>query len=141
MRVSSEEKARSRERIIAAAGRLFRSRGIEGTSVADVMREAGLTHGGFYRHFPDKNALVAAALAAGFAEFAGPLLSGADSAQGFSARYLSPEHRDNPGLGCPVAALAAEVARSDPSLRSAMTSGVESVLKGLAGGNDGATRE
>jgi TetR/AcrR family transcriptional repressor of nem operon len=140
VRVSSEEKARSRERIIAAAGRLFRSRGIEGTSVADVMREAGLTHGGFYRHFPDKNALVAAALEAGFSSFAGPLLDGTGEPEMFRTRYLSPEHRDNPGLGCPVAALAAEVARSDASLRGAMSAGVESVLRGLANG-DSAARE
>lgn len=134
MRMSSGEKAKSRERIIAAAGRMFRAQGIENTSVADVMREAGLTHGGFYRHFKDKNALLTAALEAGFAEFAGPLHApGKQAAHDmFRESYLSREHRDNPGAGCPVAALAAEVSRAEPNLRAAMTAGIETIINGLA---------
>ncbi|MBT8476236.1 MAG: TetR/AcrR family transcriptional regulator, partial [Alphaproteobacteria bacterium] len=60
-RMSAQEKQKSHERILKAASRLFRERGIETTSVADVMKAAGLTHGGFYRHFASKDALVAAA--------------------------------------------------------------------------------
>jgi TetR/AcrR family transcriptional repressor of nem operon len=113
MRVSNEEKERSRERILAAAGRLFRERGIEGASVGDIMGAAGMTHGGFYRHFASKEDLLAAALAKAFAAFARPLSEApsGETAQAFRARYLSQAHRAAPGEGCPAAALGADVAR------------------------------
>ena len=116
-RMSAAEKQKSHERILDAAARLFRERGIEATSVADVMKAAGLTHGGFYKHFPSKQALVAEA----FRRAAEGLLSGAEAeaAPGrparaeprarYVARYLSGEHVSDAGHGCPIAALGADL--------------------------------
>lgn len=139
MRVSNDEKERSRARILAAAGRLFRERGVDGASVGDIMREAGMTHGGFYRHFADKDALLAATLTDSFAAFAQPLLSApetdaAAAADAFRARYLSQTHRAHPGQGCPAAALAPDIARSDTAVREAFTGGLDRVVSGLAKG-------
>jgi TetR/AcrR family transcriptional regulator, transcriptional repressor for nem operon len=139
MRVSNAEKERSRERIITAASRLFRAGGVEGASVGDVMRAAGMTHGGFYRHFEDKEALLAAALTAAFEEFARPLLEGpaaeaAAARNEFRTHYLSEEHRADPAAGCPAAALGPEVARARPEVRAAFSRGVERVAEGLARG-------
>lgn len=136
MRVSNKEKAKSRDRIVAAAARLFRERGIEGASVGDIMAAAGMTHGGFYRHFSDKEALVGAALTAAFEEFAQPLFaSEADAArasQQFRERYLSNEHRGHPGQGCPIAALGPDIARNGEVARTSATLGVGRIVEGLA---------
>lgn len=149
MRVSDEEKERSRARILAAAGRLFRERGVEGASVGDIMREAGMTHGGFYRHFADKDALLAAAITDAFTSFARPLLDAPDAAEAraaaeaFRKLYLSPTHRANPGQGCPAAALGPDIARAEPAVRAAFSDGVAQVVAGLARGQgtDLPTRE
>lgn len=136
MRVSKEEKEKSRDRIVTAAAGLFRERGIEGASVGDIMAAAGMTHGGFYRHFADKEALIAAALTAAFEEFAQPLFdpdNDADRAsQQFRDRYLSSEHRSHPGDGCPIAALGPDVARNGDAARSAVTLGVDRIVEGLS---------
>lgn len=116
-RMSADEKRKSHERILKAASRLFRERGIEATSVADIMKAAGLTHGGFYRHFSSKEALVAAAF--GYAvndvlsevETAPAGLEKAVARDKYVARYLSSEHVVDRGQGCPLAAMGAEIAR------------------------------
>jgi TetR/AcrR family transcriptional regulator, transcriptional repressor for nem operon len=143
MRTSRAEKERSRERIIAAASRLFRARGVDATGVSDVMRTAGLTQGGFYRHFPDKERLLAAGLEAAFEEFAQQLEACSEDhaeavREGFFERYLSLEHRDNPAVGCPAAALGADVARQGGLVRAAFSRGLERVLRGLARGRPSA---
>jgi TetR/AcrR family transcriptional regulator, transcriptional repressor for nem operon len=144
VRMSAEAKDQSRARILAAAGRMFRERGIEGASLGDIMRTAGLTHGGFYRHFDGKDDLLSAALSQTFAEFAAPLLDApaAETAQRFRTRYLSPEHVASPGAGCPAAALGPEVARAAPRVRAEFTKGLEQMVQGLArDGSPGARRE
>lgn len=138
MRMSNEEKRKSRARILQAASRRFRERGIEGTGLADIMKDAGMTHGGFYKHFPNKGALVRAALEDAFAQV---LASGAGAAEGMQAEdfrslYLSEGHRDAPGLGCPIAALGGEVARADAATRRVMTDGVEARIALLRGGTE-----
>lgn len=120
------------------AARLFRERGIDGASVNDVMKEAGLTHGGFYRHFANKNALVESALEAAFSQITAPLEGEpsdrpADVAgDRFRNFYLSDGHLKNPGIGCPVAALGSEVARGPETVRSRFTTGVRAMLSALA---------
>lgn len=139
MRVSNEEKQKSRARILEAASRRFREHGIAGTGLADIMKDAGMTHGGFYKHFPDKDALVRAALAEAFVSLAPA--GDAPSATGpemFRRLYLSSEHRDARGLGCPIAALGGEVARADQDTRRVMTEGVETRIALL---QDGVTRK
>jgi AcrR family transcriptional regulator len=106
----SDQKARTRERIVREAAAAFRARGLESVSVNDVMAAAGLTHGGFYAHFPSKDVLVAAALIVAGEEVLAFLDRG-DLAKVIDA-YLSPLHVAHPERGCPVAALGPELARA-----------------------------
>lgn len=130
MKVSREQMGENRRRILDAAGRLFRDRGFEAVTVAEVMREAGLTHGGFYGHFRSKDDLIAAALAElVVASEPGPLALPA-----FATRYLSPAHRDDPASGCPVAALASDTIRQAPEARAAMTEGLRRQIARLTDG-------
>jgi TetR/AcrR family transcriptional regulator, transcriptional repressor for nem operon len=133
MKVSREQAAQNRERILDAAAQLFRERGFEGIGVADLMKEAGLTHGGFYGHFSSKDDLIAQASAreltrslahwSKFAERASgdPLSAVADA-------YLTRSHRDNPGAGCVLAALGPDVSRQGSPVRSAVTDYVRSTV-------------
>lgn len=150
MRVSREEKERSRRRIVAAATRRMRGNGIAGTSVAEVMADAELTHGGFYRHFASKEELLAAALDEAFSELLLPLESVADTAKHadalrqFVARYLSAEHVAAPAQGCPIAALSTEIGRETGPVKAAFATGVSRTVQALDGrveANAGARRD
>src|SRR3954467_8361612 len=104
MKVSREQAAQNRERILEAAAKLCRERGFEGIGVADLMREAGLTHGGFYGHFGSKEELMAEActhaLERSRALWAKRAAAHPDAPLEELARiYLHPRHRDNPGQG------------------------------------------
>jgi TetR/AcrR family transcriptional regulator, transcriptional repressor for nem operon len=130
MRYPVEETAEKHERIVKEASRLFRERGFENVTVGEVMKAAGLTHGAFYAHFGSKEELQAAAVAYGQkVSLARLQRSKRNTAKrSFTDRYLSRWHRDNPGDGCTMAALAQEVARSTPELRAAFEHGLESIL-------------
>lgn len=147
MRVSQEEMDKSHKRIVDGAARLVRERGIESASVADVMREAGLTHGGFYRHFKTKEALAAAALQAAFEQLTSALEARFDkyepeaAAAGYRADYLSSLHVENPGIGCPIAALGGDVARGSDALKIAFGAGVDRLIATLAKGMTGSADE
>lgn len=137
MRASREQAAASRERIVEQSSRLFREQGFEGTGVAEIMRHAGLTHGGFYGHFDSKDELIAEAVTralAGSAERWRNLAAFAPDAPvaAIVQRYLSPQHRDEPGSGCLVAALGPEIARQGDAVRRAMTDGVRELVDLLA---------
>ena len=109
MRYPVEETAAKHERIVKEASRLFRERGFENVSVGEVMKAAGLTHGAFYAHFASKQELEKAAVAYGQNVSAGRARSYGATKKGrkaYADRYLSPRHRDNPGDGCTMAALA-----------------------------------
>src|SRR5579885_3634104 len=104
MKVSREQVQEHRDRILAAAARLFRERGFEGVSVAQVMQAAGLTHGAFYGHFDSKDALIREAVA--YEPPAAPRKRAEpESAAEYADSYLSTRHRDNLGTGCPIASL------------------------------------
>jgi TetR/AcrR family transcriptional repressor of nem operon len=135
-RVSQEQARQNRERIVATAARLFRERGIAGVSVADVMAEAGLTHGGFYKHFASKDALVAEAVAAAFTDQASAI-AGTGRAELLDA-YLSAGHRDHPGGGCPTAGFGGDVARASggEAARTAYATGVEGFARSLGAGGE-----
>ena len=142
MRRSREEAARTRRTAVEAASRLFRERGIEAVSVGDVMATLGMTAGGFYRHFESKEALAAEACAAAFVG-SGLAQESARSAEAMLRGYLSKAHRDAPAAGCPLPALASDMARQPPAVRRAYTEGVRSALaciEQLAPGTDGGTR-
>lgn len=125
MKVSREQMAENRRRILDVASRLFRDKGFDAVSVAEVMKAVGLTHGGFYGHFSSKDDLVAQTLAH---------ILAVDSDRGGDLRayvgsYLSPRHRDNAAGGCPTAGLAAAIRHQSPAARSAMTEGLRSQIE------------
>jgi TetR/AcrR family transcriptional repressor of nem operon len=138
MRVSREQAAENREKIVDTAAKVFRENGYGGIGVADLMKAAGFTHGGFYRNFESKEALLAEACTRTFDELMDrwrTLVSVNPDApfQAITAAYLSKEHRDHPRAGCAMASLGPELARlSDPS-RSALTNGVRAQVDLLAG--------
>ena len=127
MRVSKQEAARTRERIIAAAAAEFRRKGIAGTGLSDLMAAAGLTHGGIYRHFESKDELIAEACAVAIDSittmFATPN-GGRNGIEAIAARYLSGDHRDRRSKGCPFAALGSELARADKHTLAVATEGL-----------------
>jgi TetR/AcrR family transcriptional repressor of nem operon len=124
MKVSREQMAENRRRILDVASRLFRDKGFEAVSVAEVMKAAGLTHGGFYGHFGSKDDLIAQTLAHVLVADAG----GGGDFRAYVASYLSPRHRDNAAGGCPTAGLAAAIRHQTPAARSAMTEGLRSQI-------------
>ncbi|MFF5179954.1 TetR/AcrR family transcriptional regulator [Micromonospora sp. NPDC000316] len=139
-RTSRAEAARHREDVVAATSRLLRERGATGMSVQDLMGAAGLTHGGFYKHFSSKDELLGIAATTAFGELLALLAQLSDDLPDRSeARsallrdYLSAEHRDTPGTGCANTALAADAARAsaDSPLRTSYAEGVQETLKRL----------
>ena len=133
MRVSRAEAEQNRERIIAVAAKLFRERGFDGIGVAELMKSAGLTHGGFYGNFASKEDLMVQACTRALEGSVDTLQKavdrgGKDVLTEVASAYLSPAHRDRPGEGCVLAALGAEAARHDSPLRGAFTQGVRSVV-------------
>ncbi|PJI96093.1 TetR family transcriptional regulator [Acidovorax sp. 69] len=127
MKVSKAQAAENRQGILDAAARLYRERGLTGVGVADITRDAGLTHGGLYRHFASKDALVQEACARAFDWSIAPL-DGATPNTTVGERiqsYLSPQHRDSPGTGCPVAALAVDAGRAGGELSEVFAQGIE----------------
>jgi TetR/AcrR family transcriptional repressor of nem operon len=131
--------ARHHKEIVAKAATMLRERGIDGLSVADLMQAAGLTHGGFYRHFASKDALVAEATTAAFASFVERIeRSIAKNGPAFALReyvadYLSLGHVANPAVGCPIAAYGTDVARQGASVREAYADGLDRMCSAIAG--------
>lgn len=140
MRYEKGHKEQTRKRVLDVASRQFRARGIEGTGVAGLMADAGLTHGGFYAHFKSKDDLVRETLSASHANSRDTWLKEADAARerGENALeaivrfYLRSAHRDRPDAGCSIAALAPEVARNDPKIRDVMASSAEALTAIIA---------
>lgn len=138
MKKSKIETAETRKRIVDAAFQKFGACGIHETGLADVMAEAGLTHGGFYRHFGSKDQLVAEACAAGL----NALIASSEEAtqragtdEAFKAiveNYLTPEHRDNLARGCPLAGLGSELARAEDRTRVAAAEGFARLVDEIA---------
>lgn len=125
MKVSREQMAENRRRILYVASKLFREKGFDAVSVSEVMKAAGLTHGGFYGHFGSKDDLVA--------ETVGYVLSndedGGGDLRAYLDDYLAPRHRDNAAIGCPTAGLAADIRHQTPAARAAMTAGLRSQIE------------
>lgn len=134
-RYGREHKEETRRRIIETAGRRFKRDGIDGSGVATLMKDAGLTNGAFYAHFASKEDLVAAVVAAELevqvASFAA-LVPGRAGLEQLVRLYLSPEHRDNPTVGCPSGALLDEIGRCADPTKRAYTDGAVTVLDEIA---------
>ena len=120
MKVSKEQVAEHRARILAAAASLFRLRGFEDVTVAEVMKDAGLTHGAFYGHFSSKEALIAEAIGQALAPAPEDRKTRAPAAA-YADGYLSAEHRDDRATGCSFSSLGTEAARGSVDLRRIMT--------------------
>ena len=135
MRYPANETAAKHERIVSEASRLFREHGFENVSVGRVMKAAGLTHGAFYAHFGSKEELQAAVVAYGQRLSLERMQrrNSEKSKESYADRYLSRRHRDNPGDGCTMAALAQEVARSTPEVKAAFEQGLEEILSARRG--------
>src|SRR5262249_11358533 len=123
-------------RIVNTAAKLFREHGFDGIGVADIMKSAGLTHGGFYGHFASKDDLAAEAsaraLEKSLARWDALAKADRNPLEAIVASYLSEAHRDRPGSGCAIAALGSDAARQGAGVRRAVTVGLEKLVERLA---------
>jgi TetR/AcrR family transcriptional regulator, transcriptional repressor for nem operon len=135
VRQSREEKAKTHARIVDVASRRIREQGLDRPGVAEIMEAAGLTHGGFYKHFASRDDLIAEATELALDRSDRRLHELTDDADdplaAFVDWYLSAEHRDAPGAGCAVAALGDDVGRGDERLRAAYSRQVERYIENL----------
>jgi TetR/AcrR family transcriptional repressor of nem operon len=130
-------KAKTHERIVTLASKRFREKGLTGIGIAELMKEAGLTVGGFYKHFGSRDDLVAQAMRLASGEWKRKLNAAASGGAPITFEYLvddylSEAHRDHPGTGCPVSALSADIARSDKRTRALVTTGAKENIELLA---------
>lgn len=125
---SQANKAESRQRILSVASRRFREQGLESLSVADVMREAGMTVGGFYKHFTSRDELVTEALATACVEMDDSYLTRQPTLKKTIKAYLSEAHRDDQAEGCPLAALTNDMARGNDEAKKIYTDRLEKSL-------------
>jgi TetR/AcrR family transcriptional repressor of nem operon len=132
MRVSKEQAAKNRERILEAASRLMRERGISGVGVDALTEAAGMTHGSLYSQFGSKERLVEEAVAFAIAA-KGREVPEVFALSDYLSEYLSAAHRDMPGSGCPLAALCCEMPRQHESVRARFTDGVRGMIGLLSG--------
>lgn len=143
-RMSEAEKRKSHRKILEAASRMLRAQGTDATSVSDVMQAAGLTHGGFYRHFKSKDELVAAAFRTAVDDVLNDIEAAPDDGarakarQDYVATYLSKAHVDNRAEGCPLAALASDLGRGENDGRREGLAAVGRVAELLRTGDDSA---
>src|SRR5579864_8989610 len=134
---SKAQKTRTHKRIVSIASKRFREKGLVGLGIAELMKEAGLTVGGFYKHFDSRDDLVAEAVSSAFggwkrrvdvAAFGGTSVSLAKLIDD----YLNEAHRDNPGTGCAFSALAPEIARSGKRIRAVTSEQVRNDIQLIA---------
>ena len=147
MRYSEKHKEQTRERIVRTASRRFRGKGEGNVAIADLMQELKLTHGGFYRHFASKEDLFAESIGKAFEEAAAGMRRRLKDARSGSElklvieTYLSPEHCEHTAEGCPLAALATEVARHPRAVRSRFDKAVENLSDRLSKFIKGSTED
>ncbi len=130
MRYDAQHKAKTHLRIVKGASRQLRKKGLNGPAVAALMKASGLTHGGFYKHFSSRDDLVIEAVEESLTELTQTLVEAAKHAAPHSAwkamvtTYLSLERCDRAEIGCPIAALAPDIARSAPAMRQRMSAAI-----------------
>jgi TetR/AcrR family transcriptional repressor of nem operon len=134
---SKVEKAKTHKRIVAIASQRFREEGLAGVGIAELMKQAGLTVGGFYKHFESRNDLVAEALISALETWKRQVNAAASGGppvtyQSLVDDYLSEAHRNHPGTGCPVSALAGDIARSDKQTRALVTGKIRDNIELIA---------
>lgn len=139
MKVSAEKKAQNREAILAVAGRLLREKGPSGVGVAEVMAGAGMTHGGFYGHFPSREDLTAVAMTHALQRTTDYLAKAVSDGglEGFAQLYLDKAHLEDVSRGCPIAATATDIPRQPGLIRAAFAKGLRDYLEaGIPPGAD-----
>lgn len=150
MRVTKAQQEKNRQRVVTTAARLLRQRGIEGVGVDALAKAAGLTHGAVYSHFDGKDDLAAAAVTHALAQSYGAWQADANkvglpgSAAHFNRlvrAYVSRAHRDQPGQGCAVAAMAPDATRHGKKVRRAFSAHIEAMIDYFGAGSPGATDE
>ena len=134
---SRAEKSKTHERVVSLAAKRFREKGLTGIGIAELMKEAGLTVGGFYKHFDSRDDLVAEALGSALETWNRRADAAACGGPPFTYEslmrdYLSEAHRDHPGGGCAIGALAGDIARSDERTRAVVTRRVGEQIELLA---------
>ncbi|WGF90394.1 TetR/AcrR family transcriptional regulator [Marinivivus vitaminiproducens] len=137
MRVSRDVAVQNRQKVVETAGRAFREQGYDGIGVAGLMRAAGLTHGGFYKQFADKEALAAEATATALRDNLAKWVDVIDGTDGdplgaLADRYLSPAHVKRRDVGCTFAALAAEAPRHGPEMTKVFAEALEAWVSTVA---------
>jgi TetR/AcrR family transcriptional repressor of nem operon len=137
MRHSKTEKANTHKRIVTIASKKFRKEGLAGIGIADLMKEAGLTVGGFYKHFKSRDALVTEAIGSAleiWKEWLVKFHSGGPPVtyESLVDGYLNETHRDHPGVGCAVGALAPDLARTSKRTRAVVTQKIRNNIELLA---------
>jgi TetR/AcrR family transcriptional regulator, transcriptional repressor for nem operon len=135
---SRVEKAKTHKRIVSIAAKRFREKGLAGFGIAELMKEAGLTVGGFYKHFDSRDDLVAEAVSSAFGGWKRRVEAAASGGPPVSYEklvgdYLNEAHRDNPGAGCAFSALAPEIARGDKKTRAVTSEQVRNDIQLIAG--------
>ncbi|MBX9478796.1 TetR/AcrR family transcriptional regulator [Yersinia enterocolitica] len=136
---TTHTKEATHDRIVEAAARAIRRTGYNGTGVADIMKDAGLTHGGFYAHFASRDAMLAEAADRAGAQAvisASKVASSAPHGQSLEymvRAYLSPQHQEDIESGCPIAALGSEMPRQAPEVRHAATCRIKEMIEVIAG--------
>ncbi len=144
MRITKKQSEENKARVIASAARLFREKGFAGVGVADLMRSAGMTHGGFYNHFESKDALEAEACGQALADSIqkiGAIAALADERErslamaDYMRRYVSQKARDAAAPSCPMVAFAAEMPRQSAQVRETYAAGLRAYLEAFAQGN------
>lgn len=138
MRYPDSHKEETRAKLVKAAAAAVRAKGPDGVGVAEIMKDVGLTHGGFYAHFPSKEALVAAAIGEAFDQGRrrfGRLtadLTGLEAFGAFVDSYVSMDHRAFPERGCPIATIASDLPRQGAAVRAVFDAGVTSLIDRVA---------
>ncbi|OBB64919.1 TetR/AcrR family transcriptional regulator [Mycobacterium sp. 852014-50255_SCH5639931] len=134
-RYDTAHKVETRRRIIERAGQRLKRDGIDGSGIAALMADAGLTNGAFYAHFGSKNDLVASVVSDQLRNQAAAMTAlppGGESLEHFIREYLSADHRDRPAIGCPSAALLDEIGRCDRAIRASYTQGAQAIIDAVA---------
>lgn len=137
MKITKAQAQANRAHVVETASQLFRERGYDGVSVADLMAAAGFTHGGFYKQFASKADLIAESAACGITQTVALTGNGVEPAE-FVRQYLTREHRDSRGTGCTMAALGGDAARQPDSVRTAFATGIEGLVAALSRSDDAA---
>jgi TetR/AcrR family transcriptional regulator, transcriptional repressor for nem operon len=137
MGVSKAQATHNRQVILDTASRVFRERGVDGVGVADLMKAAGFSHGGFYNHFASKEVLAGEACASVFdwalGDVRGVVGEGKDGPfRTLLENYLSPAHRDDPGTSCPTGTLVTDAARQGGSMQASYACGIEGFVEAFA---------